>query len=113
MELRISQSIIESHWGRLWAAHNFPPRSNVQFTLPSADSAGTTGELVEAPNGARGTSHFQFEEIAARQEGLACADSATNNQQQALTKLVCRGLRGRGRGSDKGPIRVPQGVAGR
>jgi len=36
-----------------------------------------------------------------------------NNQQQASRKVVGRGLRGRGLGSDKGPIKVPQGVAGR
>ncbi|HET7892344.1 MAG TPA: PAS domain-containing protein [Candidatus Sulfotelmatobacter sp.] len=36
MGLRISRSIIESHGGRLWAAHNFPRGASFHFTLPKA-----------------------------------------------------------------------------
>jgi signal transduction histidine kinase len=35
MGLRISQSIIESHGGRLWAADNLPRGATFQFTLPA------------------------------------------------------------------------------
>ena len=35
MGLRIGQSIIESHGGRLWAADNFPRGTTFQFTLPA------------------------------------------------------------------------------
>jgi signal transduction histidine kinase len=34
MGLRISQSIIESHGGRLWAVDNFPRGATFHFTLP-------------------------------------------------------------------------------
>jgi signal transduction histidine kinase len=39
MGLRISQSIIESHGGRLWAADNFPRGATFQFTLPATVAA--------------------------------------------------------------------------
>ncbi|MGC2369706.1 MAG: AAA family ATPase [Candidatus Sulfotelmatobacter sp.] len=39
MGLRISQSIIESHDGRLWAANNSPRGASFHFTLPSAGAA--------------------------------------------------------------------------
>jgi signal transduction histidine kinase len=39
MGLRISQSIIESHSGRLWAADNFPRGATFQFTLPATVAA--------------------------------------------------------------------------
>jgi signal transduction histidine kinase len=35
MGLRISQSIIESHGGRLWAGDNLPRGATFQFTLPA------------------------------------------------------------------------------
>jgi PAS domain S-box-containing protein len=35
MGLRISRSIIESHGGRLWAAHNSPRGASFYFTLPT------------------------------------------------------------------------------
>jgi C4-dicarboxylate-specific signal transduction histidine kinase len=41
MGLRISQSIINSHGGRLWAADNSPRGAIFQFTLPSALPATT------------------------------------------------------------------------
>jgi signal transduction histidine kinase len=39
MGLRISQSIIESHGGRLWAADNFPRGATFRFTLPATVAA--------------------------------------------------------------------------
>jgi len=39
MGLRISQSIIESHGGRLWAANNSPRGASFYFTLPCAGAA--------------------------------------------------------------------------
>jgi PAS domain S-box-containing protein len=39
MGLRISQSIIESHGGRLWAADNLPRGATFQFTLPATAEA--------------------------------------------------------------------------
>jgi PAS domain S-box-containing protein len=39
MGLRISQSIIESHGGRLWAASNSPRGASFYFTLPFAGAA--------------------------------------------------------------------------
>jgi PAS domain S-box-containing protein len=39
MGLRISQSIIESHGGRLWAANNPPRGATFQFALPTAAAA--------------------------------------------------------------------------
>jgi PAS domain S-box-containing protein len=39
MGLRISQSIIESHGGRLWAAPNPPRGANFYFTLPTKEEA--------------------------------------------------------------------------
>jgi PAS domain S-box-containing protein len=39
MGLRISQSIIESHGGRLWAANNSPRGASFYFTLPCAGTA--------------------------------------------------------------------------
>jgi PAS domain S-box-containing protein len=39
MGLRISQSIIESHGGRLWAADNVPRGATFQFTLPATVAA--------------------------------------------------------------------------
>jgi signal transduction histidine kinase len=39
MGLRISQSIIESHGGRLWAADNSPHGTTFQFTLPVTAAA--------------------------------------------------------------------------
>jgi predicted ATPase/signal transduction histidine kinase len=39
MGLRISQSIIESHGGRLWAASNSPRGASFYFTLPCAGAA--------------------------------------------------------------------------
>lgn len=39
MGLRISRSIIESHGGRLWAAHNSPRGASFHFTLPSGTRA--------------------------------------------------------------------------
>jgi signal transduction histidine kinase len=35
MGLRISQTIIESHGGRLWATDNSPRGATFQFTLPT------------------------------------------------------------------------------
>ena len=39
MGLRISQSIIESHGGRMWAANNSPRGASFYFTLPCAGAA--------------------------------------------------------------------------
>jgi signal transduction histidine kinase len=39
MGLRISQSIIESHDGRLWAANNSPRGASFCFTLPCGGAA--------------------------------------------------------------------------
>ena len=39
MGLRISRSIIESHGGRLWAAHNSPRGASFYFTLPTKAAA--------------------------------------------------------------------------
>jgi PAS domain S-box-containing protein len=39
MGLRISESIIESHGGRLWAANNSPRGASFYFTLPCAGAA--------------------------------------------------------------------------
>jgi signal transduction histidine kinase len=39
MGLRISQTIIESHGGRLWAADNSPRGAIFQFTLPASAAA--------------------------------------------------------------------------
>jgi signal transduction histidine kinase len=39
MGLRISHSIIESHGGRMWAAHNSPRGASFYFTLPFAGAA--------------------------------------------------------------------------
>jgi signal transduction histidine kinase len=39
MGLRISQSIIESHGGRLWAADNSPRGASFHFTLPRPGAA--------------------------------------------------------------------------
>ena len=41
MGLRISQSIIRSHGGRLWAGDNFPRGATFQFTLPVTIAAAT------------------------------------------------------------------------
>jgi PAS domain S-box-containing protein len=41
MGLRISQTIIQSHGGRLWAADNFPRGATFQFTLPATAAAAT------------------------------------------------------------------------
>ncbi|HEY6767111.1 MAG TPA: ATP-binding protein, partial [Candidatus Sulfotelmatobacter sp.] len=41
MGLRISQTIIESHGGRLWAADNSPRGATFQFTLPATVAVGT------------------------------------------------------------------------
>jgi signal transduction histidine kinase len=39
MGLRISQSIVESHGGRLWAADNPPRGASFHFTLPTKAGA--------------------------------------------------------------------------